>query len=121
MSDDQDYSQLPVEEKIAHGVWKVRLDGYTLLIGQFENSRNDADPCFAVFNLKPDNLKSLVLDTNVVAQETAVLAVCKYLEYGCSAASVTRVKNSGLVPALCEKGLASEQAPRLNQPMQFSY
>ncbi|KAM9910605.1 hypothetical protein OXX59_004875 [Metschnikowia pulcherrima] len=110
MSDDQDYSQLPVEEKIAHGVWKVRLDGYTSLIGQFENSRNDADPCFAVFNSKPDNLKSLVLDTNVVAQETAVLAVCKYLEYGCSAASVTRVRNSGLMPALCEKGLASSRA-----------
>lgn len=110
MSDEQDFSLLPVADKLAHNVWKVRLDGYTTLIAEFENSRNDQDPCFGVLNSRADALKSLVLDLNVVAQELAVLLVCKYLEYGCSAANVGRLKTSGIVLALCEKGLASNRA-----------
>ncbi|GEQ68108.1 hypothetical protein JCM33374_g1775 [Metschnikowia sp. JCM 33374] len=110
MSDDQDFSQLPVDEKIAHNVWKVRLDGYTTLIGQFENSRNENDACFGVLNVRSDSLKTIVLDSNVVAQETAVLLLCKYLEYGCPSSAVPRLKSSGVVSALCEKGLASSRA-----------
>ncbi|OBA16943.1 hypothetical protein METBIDRAFT_48140 [Metschnikowia bicuspidata var. bicuspidata NRRL YB-4993] len=110
MSADQDYSQLPVDEKIAHSVWKVRLDGYNALIAQFEGSRHEHDPCFAAVATKPDTLTRAVQDPNVVAQEQALLLVCKYLEYGCPPGGAARLKTAGLVPALCEKGLASSRA-----------
>lgn len=111
MSADQDFSHLPVDEKIAHSVWKVRLDGYSALVAQFENSRNTADPCFQIITLRPDVLRTIATDSNVVAQETGLQAVCKFLEFGCSPGpTFTKVKAVPLIPALCEKGLSSSRA-----------
>lgn len=108
--DDQDFSQLPLEEKIAHKVWKVRLDGYTSLIDEFSRSRNSQDSCFALFNLRPDTFKAIVTDSNVVAQETGIAALCSFLEYGGTSQNALKLKNAGVISSLCEKGLASARA-----------
>lgn len=108
--DDQDFSQLPLDEKLAHKVWKVRLDGYNSAAAQFANLRNAQDPVFASFNAKPDLIKSMVTDSNVVAQEAGLLAVVNYLQYGGTLSNVNKLVNGGLVGSLCEKGLSSSRA-----------
>lgn len=110
MADQEDYSRLPVEEKIVHKVWKVRLEGYTALIEQFDNSRDCNDSVFAPFNQRPESLKAIVTDSNVVAQETGILVLCKFLELGGTATNVLRLKAAGIINALCEKGLSSSRA-----------
>lgn len=107
----EDFSHLPPEQKISHTVWKVRLQGYEELIQQFERSRDENDACFANLAAKPELLRGIAIDANVVAQETGLLAIAKFLELGSSPAVVGRLKtHAGLVPSLCEKGLSSSRA-----------
>lgn len=106
----EDYLSLPLSERLAHKVWKVRLEAYEEHTKQFENSRSEHDGCFEGFNSQPELVKKAVLDANVVAQETAVSMLCSFLQYGGTAANVARLKNGGLVTALCEKGLSSSRA-----------
>lgn len=108
MPEEEDYSQLAVEDQISHSAWKARMAGYTALVAQFEASRNDQDPCFALFANRPDQLRLLITDSNVVAQEQGLLAVCKFLEYG--PASGGALRSANLVAPICEKGLASSRA-----------
>lgn len=110
MADQEDYSRLLVEEKICHKVWKVRLEGYNALIDQFGNSADCNDPVFAPFTQKPDSLRLIVTDSNVVAQETGIAVLVKFLELGATASNVPKVKNAGVIAAVCEKGLSSNRA-----------
>lgn len=110
MADQEDYSQLLVEEKISHKVWKVRLEGYNTLIENFSNSRDCNDPVFALFNQRPDTLKAIVTDANVVAQETGLSVLSKFLELGGTSSNVIRLKGAGVIAAVCEKGLSSSRA-----------
>lgn len=110
MADEEDYSSLPVEDKIVHKVWKVRQDGYTALNDQFTKSRSPEDPCFSMFSQKPELVKLVVTDSNVVAQEGGLQALCLFLEYGGTSANATKLKNAGLITSLCEKGLSSSRA-----------
>lgn len=110
MAEDQDYSQLSNLEKIAHKVWKVRVEGYNALSEEFANSRNASDPCFAVLESRSDTLKLLATDANVVAHEQALQLICDYLKFGATAPKIAPMGNSGLISALCEKGLSSARA-----------
>lgn len=108
--DDQDYSQLPLEEKLSHKVWKVRLDGYNTLSSEFGNLRNAQDPVFSTFNVKPDLVRAMVTDSNVVAQEAGMLVLVNYLQFGGTSANVAKLKNAGVIGSICEKGLSSSRA-----------
>lgn len=110
MADQEDYSRLLVEEKISHKVWKVRLEGYNALIELFDGSRDNNDPVFAPFNQKPDSLKLIVTDSNVVAQETGIAVLAKFLELGGTASNAQKLKSAGVIAAVCEKGLSSSRA-----------
>lgn len=110
MSDDTDYSTLPLEERLVHKVWKVRLQSYEEITKSFQNSRNESDPCFQYFNSHPDIVKKIVMDSNVVAQETGIAATIALLEYGGTPMNITKFKNCGIVSAICEKGLLSSRA-----------
>lgn len=101
---EEDYTKLPVLEKIGHKIWKVRLDGYNTLAEQFGQLRTAEDECFLV--LTADLAKGMVTDSNVVAQEKGIQAVCAFFEFGGSPALAGKFVNSGLVSALCEKGLS---------------
>lgn len=108
--DDQDFSQLPLEDKLAHKVWKVRLEGYNSAADQFANLRNSNDPVFSPFNSRPDLVKGMVTDSNVVAQEAGLQALVSYLQYGGTASNANKLKNAGVISSLCEKGLSSSRA-----------
>ncbi|QWU90329.1 hypothetical protein CA3LBN_004690 [Candidozyma haemuli] len=110
MADEEDYTNLPVEEKIVHKVWKVRQDGYTALNDQFTKSRGPDDSCFSIFSQKPELVKQIVTDSNVVAQETALQALCSFFEFGGNGNNAAKLRNAGLITSLCEKGLSSNRA-----------
>lgn len=110
MSDEPDYSSLSLDERLVHKVWKVRLESYGELIKEFDNSRNPDDECFQRFNSLLDLCKKIVTDLNVVAQEQGIQLLAKYLELGASVSQVNKLKNGGVIAALCEKGLSSSRA-----------
>lgn len=110
MSDETDYSSLPLEDRLGHKVWKVRLEAYEEIAKQFEGSRNDKDECFQRFNNQPGEWKRIVTDANVVAQEAGISALLKFLELGGTTNNVSKLRSAGVVTALCEKGLSSSRA-----------
>lgn len=107
---EEDFSKLPIEERLSHKAWKARMDGYKSLILEFENSRGDTDLCFDLLDRNPDLCRIFVVDTNVIAQESGVLAVAKYLQLGGSSDRVEKLKQTPLLRSLCEKGLSSSRA-----------
>ncbi|EDK47126.1 conserved hypothetical protein [Lodderomyces elongisporus NRRL YB-4239] len=108
MDEEIDPLTLPFEERIVHKVWKVRLGAYEELSSQFKQSPHENDP---IFNLQPpDLLKRIILDSNVVAQETGYKVLIDYLQYGGTPQNVLRlVKGNEIIPAICEKGLSSSR------------
>ena len=88
-TEEEDYSNLSLEERFVHKVWKVRLQAYEELATNIENSRNELDPIFTSLSL--DNLK-MILDSNVVAQETGYNTFNKFLIFGGNAANVSKLK-----------------------------
>lgn len=63
---------------------------------------------FKPFLTNPDLFKKIVTDSNVVAQESGIAALCACLEYG-GTATALRLRNH-VVGGLCEKGLSSSRA-----------
>lgn len=107
---EEDFSKLPLEDKLAHKAWKARVDGYRSLIEEFENSRHETDPCFELISNNPELLKLFVTDSNVIAQESGILAVAKYFQFGGTPERVEKLKLSALLRTLCEKGLSANRA-----------
>lgn len=107
---DEDYSKIPIEERLSHKAWKARVDGYKTLIQEFEDSRGETDLCFDLLSSSPDLLRSMVTDSNVIAQESGVLVVAKYLQLGGTPGRVEKIKQTQFLSSLCEKGLASSRA-----------
>ncbi|EGW33754.1 uncharacterized protein SPAPADRAFT_135304 [Spathaspora passalidarum NRRL Y-27907] len=103
--EEQDYSAIPLDERLVHKVWKARLHAYTEIVGTYETSRNEQDPCF---NVSSDLFKKAIMDANVVAQEQGYNALVKYLTFGGTPANFNRIK-SGLIGPICEKGLNSSR------------
>ena len=110
MTEEADYSSLPLEEKLNHKLWKARLEAYDELSKRFRNSRNSNDDCFNMFNEQPDIFKKMLTDSNVVSQEGAIGALANFLEFGGSKTNSSRIKSTGVVPILCEKGLSSTRS-----------
>lgn len=109
MSDETDYSSLPIEDRLVHKVWKVRLEAYDQITKQFEGSRSSQDECFQRFNSQPQEFKKIITDANVVAQESGIQSLLRYLEYGATPQSVSRLRSANVVTSLCEKGLSSNR------------
>lgn len=84
------------------------MEAYQEITSQFQKSPNEDDPVFKPFLASPDIFKKIVTDSNVVAQESGIAALCAFLEYGGPSAA-TRLRGH-VVPGLCEKGLSSSRA-----------
>lgn len=110
MAEETDYTTLPIEDRLSHKVWKARLSGYEELIRKFENSSSEDDVVFDMFNKDLTLFKTIVTDSNVVAQETGVLLLTKYLKLGASPQNVNRLQKTAIVESLCEKGLSSSRS-----------
>lgn len=109
MAEEQDFASLPLKDRLTHKVWKARLSAYEEYASQFQKSPSEEAECFNVFNSQPELVKKIITDSNVVSQEAGIQMLLSFLEYGGSLNNVTRLKNSGIVSSLCEKGLSSSR------------
>ncbi|KAF4508136.1 hypothetical protein G6O67_004553 [Ophiocordyceps sinensis] len=82
MADEEDFSSLPWSDRFSHKVWKVRKEAYEAAGKDFSASANESHPCFRPFVNEPHLWKSAVADSNVAAQQEAVVALCAFLKFG---------------------------------------
>ncbi|RDA84182.1 hypothetical protein CP532_3913 [Ophiocordyceps camponoti-leonardi (nom. inval.)] len=105
---EEDFSSLPLPDRFTHKLWKVRKEGYEAAAKQFSLSPDDSDPCFRPFLNDPGLWKSAVTDSNVAAQQEAVIALCVFLKLGGRDAAL-RTRNLTISP-IVEKCLSSTRA-----------
>lgn len=102
-----DFTKMSIEERLSSKLWKARVSAYEDLSKAFPKTSSENDPIFRQYTRNPDILKSIVVDTNAVAQEKGVDAVRAFVEFGGQPAGKTR---EFVVPALVEKCLGSTRA-----------
>ena len=66
---EEDFSSIPISERLAHKNWKARVNAYEALIKTFQTTASDTDPAFKPYINHPDLLKKIATDSNAVAQE----------------------------------------------------
>ncbi|RGP80563.1 hypothetical protein FLONG3_1302 [Fusarium longipes] len=108
MADEEDFSSIPLPDRFAHKVWKVRKGAYEEATKLFEKSPDESDPCFRPFLNDPSLWNKAVLDSNVAAQQEAVTALCAFLKYG-GRDCCLRSRNQTITP-MVEKCLSSTRA-----------
>ncbi|PHH90854.1 hypothetical protein CDD83_2453 [Cordyceps sp. RAO-2017] len=79
---EEDFGSLPLSDRFTHKLWKVRKEAYEAAAKQFAASPDESDPCFRPFLNDPNLWKSAVTDSNVAAQQEAVIALCAFLKFG---------------------------------------
>ncbi|KAI9814567.1 MAG: Microtubule-associated protein, microtubule dynamics during spindle orientation [Pycnora praestabilis] len=105
---EDDLSSLPLSDRFAHKVWKVRKQAYEDAAKEFEKTPDESDPAFKPFLLDPGLWKGAVADSNVAAQQEGITSLCAFLQYGGTQAC-TRTRNQTISP-IVEKGLSSTRA-----------
>ncbi|KAI0321641.1 ARM repeat-containing protein [Amylostereum chailletii] len=113
---EEDFSVLPIGERLAHKNWKARVSAYEALSKAFQLSVSDADPAFKPYLNNPDSLKKIVTDSNAVAQEKGVECVVAFVKYAGENAVRTR---ESVVPALVDKCLGSTRAGTKNSAIEL--
>jgi cytoskeleton-associated protein 5 len=108
---EEDFSALSIEDRLAHKNWKARVSGYESLNKAFQLTTSDADPTFKPYINNPDTLKKIVTDSNVAAQEKGVECVIAFVKFAGENAARTR---EAVVPALVDKCLGSTRAGTKN-------
>lgn len=101
MADEEDYSSLPIAERLVHKLWKVRVSACDDLAKLFKTCPKES-PEFTNYT---SYFKKMVGDSNIPAQIAALGTLQAYLE---NAPEEIAVKTRGtVVPVVCEKVLAS--------------
>lgn len=78
---EEDFSGLPIEDRLAHKNWKARVNGYEALAKSFAATADEADGVFRTYIQSPELLKKMATDANVVAQEKGVDAVLAFVKF----------------------------------------
>jgi len=113
---DEDFSVLPIQERLVHKNWKARVSAYGSLTKSFQTSTSDTDPVFNPYISNPDLLKKIIADTNAVAQEKGVECLVSLIKF----AGETAVKTRDIVvPALVDKCLGSTRAGTRNHALEL--
>jgi cytoskeleton-associated protein 5 len=86
----------------------VRKGAYEEAAKLFEKSPDEADPCFRPFLNDPGLWNKAVLDSNVAAQQEAIIALCAFLKFG-GRDCCLRTRNQTITP-IVEKCLSSTRA-----------
>ncbi|KAI8719860.1 hypothetical protein NCS52_00768300 [Fusarium sp. LHS14.1] len=108
MADEDDYSSIPLQDRFPHKIWKVRKGAYEEAAKLFEKSPDESDPCFRPFLNDPGLWNKAVLDSNVAAQQEAIIALCAFLKFG-GRDCCLRSRNQTITP-IVEKCLSSTRA-----------
>jgi cytoskeleton-associated protein 5 len=113
---EEDFTSIPIAERLSHKNWKARVNGYESLIKTFENTASDTDPAFKPYINNLDILKKFATDSNAVAQEKGVECLVALVKFAGETAVKTR---DGVVPALVDKCLGSTRAGTKNQALEL--
>ncbi|KAI8812683.1 armadillo-type protein [Cladochytrium replicatum] len=89
---DEDFSGLPLPEKLVHKSWKARQQGYTELAKIFRTLDPTAE---AEYKKWLEYIKKMLTDSHLAAQESGVAAVVDYIANAPHAAKI-----SGMVASL---------------------
>lgn len=113
---EEDFSTLPIADRLAHKNWKARVSAYETLIKTFQTTASESDPAFKPYLSSPDTLKKIVTDANAVAQEKGVECVVALVKFAGENAARTR---EAVVPALVDKCLGSTRAGTKNHAIEL--
>ncbi|CAI4645555.1 CRL_G0037470.mRNA.1.CDS.1 [Saccharomyces cerevisiae] len=120
--EEVDYTTLPLEERLTYKLWKARLEAYKELNQLFRNSVGDIsrDDNIQIYWRDPTLFAQYITDSNVVAQEQAIVALNSLIDAFASS-SLKNAHNITLIstwtPLLVEKGLTSSRATTKTQSM----
>ncbi|KAH7889726.1 hypothetical protein F5I97DRAFT_1924243 [Phlebopus sp. FC_14] len=113
---EEDFSSLPISERLGHKNWKARVNGYEALTKTFQTSASDSDPVFKPYINNSDLLKKIVADSNAVAQEKGVECLVSLVKFAGETAAKTR---EAVLPSLVDKCLGSARAATKNQAIEL--
>ena len=113
---EEDFSSLPIADRLAHKNWKARVNGYESLIKTFQNTASDTDPAFKPYLNNPDLIKKIASDSNAVAQEKGVECLVALVKFSGESSAKTR---DTIVPVLVDKCLGSTRAGTKNQALEL--
>lgn len=118
--EEVDYSKLPLEERLSHKVWKARLDGYQELKQILSSNPSIKDNKISIYWRDPSLFNKFITDSNVAAQEHALVAFESLIIAFTPLASAKHVSTSLLpiwIPSLIEKGITSTRAATKNKSL----
>jgi cytoskeleton-associated protein 5 len=114
---EEDFSQIPVADRLLHKNWKARVNAYESLIKTFQTTASDNDPAFKPYVNNPDLLKKIATDSNAVAQEKGVECLVNLVKFAGETVSRTR---ETVVPALVDKCFGSTRAGTKSQALELA-
>jgi cytoskeleton-associated protein 5 len=113
---EEDFTALPISERLGHKNWKARVSAYESLIKTFQTTASDTDPAFKPYVNNPELLKKFATDANAVAQEKGVECLVALVKYAGETAAKTR---EGILPALVDKCLGSTRVGTKHQAIEL--
>ncbi|KAJ6630768.1 hypothetical protein B0H10DRAFT_2160163 [Mycena sp. CBHHK59/15] len=113
----EDFSTLPVGDRLSHKNWKARVSGYEALVKIFQATGSDTDPAFRPYINNPDLLKKIATDSNAVAQEKGAECLVTLVKFAGESAAKTR---DAVVPALVDKCFGSTRAGTKMQAVELA-
>ncbi|KAJ3552810.1 hypothetical protein NM688_g3956 [Phlebia brevispora] len=114
---EEDFTTLPIAERLAHKNWKARVSAYETLIKTFQTTASDSDPAFRPYLNDSDTLKKIITDSNAVAQEKGVECVINLVKFAGENAARTR---EVVLPALVDKCFGSSRAGTKNHAIELA-
>ncbi|EEB93174.1 hypothetical protein MPER_08210 [Moniliophthora perniciosa FA553] len=113
---EEDFSSMPISDRLAHKNWKARVSAYESLVKTFQNTASDDDPAFKPYINNSDLLKKIATDSNAVAQEKGVECLVALVKFAGETAAKTR---EAVVPALVDKCFGSARAGTRAQALEL--
>ena len=103
---EEDFSSIPIQDRLSHKNWKARVSAYEALIKVFQNTASDTDPAFKPYVGNYDLLKKIATDANAVAQEKGVECLVSLVKNAGETSARTR---EAVMPALVDKCFGSSR------------
>ena len=113
---EEDFSAIPIQDRLSHKNWKARVSAYESLIKVFQNTASDTDPAFKPY-VNNDLVKRIAADANAVAQEKGVECLVALVKYAGETAAKTR---DAVMPTLVDKCLGSSRAGTKSQALELT-
>ncbi|KAJ1668417.1 hypothetical protein EV178_000448 [Coemansia sp. RSA 1646] len=113
MAEEEDYSALPLDQRLTHKIWKVRLGAYNDLTSVLK--RLDPETEAAQFNKYENYLTKMILDTNMAAQEAGISTAIVFINY---APNPTRYREE-IISGVVSKCLAATKASTRTQSVEL--